>query len=110
MPNTSRNTLATNPTIHLKDYQQPNFWVKGVSLCFDLSPESTLVTAMVQYERNQAGGLQLDGEGLQLESIKMDGSLLHENQYQRHEKGLLLTHVPDAFSLEIVTRIAPENN
>ncbi|MDX8384708.1 MAG: aminopeptidase N, partial [Ghiorsea sp.] len=47
---------------------------------------------------------------LQLESIKMDGSLLHENQYQRHEKGLLLTHVPDAFSLEIVTRIAPENN
>jgi len=99
-----------NPTIYLKDYMQPNFKVNHVSLCFELNPESTIVTSVVDYQRNQAGALELDGEGLKLESIKIDGKALASDEYNLHQKGLNIANTPDSFTLEIVTHINPEAN
>ncbi|MDQ6989218.1 MAG: M1 family aminopeptidase, partial [Mariprofundaceae bacterium] len=97
-------------TIQLKDYQQPNFSVQHVSLCFVLDPDSTQVTATVQYQRQQAGMLRLDGEHLSLKSIQLDDNILNTTQYQLHEKGLNIPDVPDVFSLKIITTINPQAN
>jgi aminopeptidase N len=99
-----------NPTIYLKDYTQPNFKVKHVSLCFELAPEHTVVTSSVQYERNQAGALELDGEGLKLQSIQIDGKALAESEYTLHNKGLSIANAPDSFTLDIKTIINPQAN
>jgi len=99
-----------NPTIYLNDYSQPNFKVKHTSLCFELSPEDTIVTATVNYQRNQVGALELDGEGLRLKSIKIDGKTLSESNYDLHSNGLTIPNTPDTFSLEIVTHINPQAN
>jgi len=99
-----------NPTIYLKDYTKPNFNVQHVSLCFELMPETTVVTSTVQYQRNQAGALDLDGEGLELQSITIDGKALAESEYTMRDKGLSIVGAPDAFTLEIVTNINPQAN
>ncbi len=99
-----------NPTIYLKDYTQPNFKVQHVSLCFELAPEATVVTSTVQYQRQQAGVLELDGEGLKLQSIHLDGKALSESEYSVFDKGLSIANAPDAFTLEIQTIINPQAN
>ncbi len=98
------------PTIYLKDYTPPSFNVKHVSLCFELSPEHTIVTSSVAYERHQSGMFDLDGEGLTLHSIKMDGKALSKSEYMLHDKGLSIKHTPDNFTLEIKTHTNPQAN
>ena len=97
-------------TIYLKDYQQPTFAVNHVLLCFELEPERTQVTATVEYKRNHAGDLLLNGEHLSLESIKMDGKTLDASQYEVSNKSLTIKNTPDAFTLEIKTIINPQAN
>ncbi|MDQ7005336.1 MAG: aminopeptidase N [Ghiorsea sp.] len=99
-----------NPTIYLKDYQQPTFAVKHVLLCFELEPEHSQVTATVDYQRNRVGNLVLNGEHLSLESIKVDGIALETSQYEVSDKTLTITNAPDAFTLEIITIINPQAN
>ncbi|MDQ7002331.1 MAG: aminopeptidase N [Ghiorsea sp.] len=96
--------------IYLKDYQQPTCEVKHVSLCFELDPEHTSVTSTVQYQRNHAGVLHLNGEHLSLESIHMDGQPLAQSQYEVVEGGLNIHDTPQSFTLEIVTIINPQAN
>ena len=99
-----------NPTIYLKDYSKPNFSAKHVSLCFELAPDKTVVLSSVQYQRQQAGALELDGEGLSLESISIDGKTLAESEYSIHDKGLSIPNIPDTFTLDIKTIINPQAN
>ncbi|WP_038248222.1 aminopeptidase N [Ghiorsea bivora] len=99
-----------NPTIYLKDYKNPNFSVKHVSLCFELNPEKTVVTSSVRYERQQDGDLLLDGEGLALQSIALDGNTLDKSQYELHDKGLTIINPPQSFTLDIITHINPQAN
>ncbi len=96
--------------IYLKDYQQPTFTVSHVLLCFELEPERTQVTATVEYKRNRAGDLLLNGEHLSLESIKMDGKPLDASQYELSDKALTIKNAPDAFTLEVKTIINPQAN
>ncbi len=99
-----------NPTIYLNDYSKPNFSVEHVSLTFELAPEKTVVVSAVQYQRQQAGALELDGEGLSLESICINGESLAESEYNVHDKGLTIPNAPDTFTLEIQTIINPQAN
>ncbi len=99
-----------NPTIYLKDYTQPNFNVQHVSLCFELAPERTVVISTVQYQRQQAGALELDGDGLKLQSIHLDGKALAKSEYSVFDKGLSIADAPDTFTLEIQTIINPQAN
>ena len=69
-------------TIRLADYRPPAFLIEHVELAFDLEDDATLVDATLALRRNpafiEAGGdpkapLALDGEGLALQSITIDG-------------------------------------
>jgi aminopeptidase N len=100
-------------TIRLVDYQPPAYLVDAVSLHFDLDAATTRVSSELQMRRNpqgNGGALQLDGEHLTLISVQLDGETLQPNQYQRSETQLLIPHVPETFTLAIVTEIHPDQN
>ena len=107
-----KNTEAK--TIYLKDYTVPAYKVKSIDLIFDLDEESTLVTSVVQYQYNPEANaeytLQLQGEELELEGIKLNNELLPESAYVLDDKTLTIKDTPEHFSLEIITRIYPHKN
>ena len=102
-------------TIHLSDYQPPAFLVERLALEFDLEPENTRVLARMSLRRNPGHGndaapLRLEGEGLDLVSLALDGQILAGGDYALDQAGLSLAAVPDACELEVVTKIAPAAN
>lgn len=97
----------------LADYQVPNYLVDQVSLHFDLGRSETKVRSVLSMRRNpagQGGDCILDGEQMELMSIKLEGRLLQGNEYQRTDKNLLISAVPEKFDLEIETIIQPDKN
>ncbi len=105
----------TPPTIHLKDYRPPEFLIDRVDLRFDLDPDTTRVTALLELRRNPAsvrgdGDLRLDGEQLELEHVAIDGRALPPAEYRTEPEALVLHRVPDRFRLETRVRIHPVLN
>ena len=105
---------TTGKTIFLKDYQQPAFWIDTVNLEFDLFEEHALVTSTVKYLRNQEASLtdlELFGTELELQKISLNGYELSESDYSiGDDEHLTLTNLADEFSLEIITKIYPQDN
>ncbi|MBN2647053.1 MAG: aminopeptidase N [Thiotrichales bacterium] len=98
------------PKVHLLNAYQPcAFSVESVYLQFDLRAEHTRVINRMQIHRLAPGALRLDGENLQLESIRLDGQEVMAD-CQLDETGLSLETEKHAFELEIVTWIHPEQN
>jgi aminopeptidase N len=93
--------------IHLKDYAPPPFRVEEVELDVDIREDHALVAAKLEIRRNAAGALVLDGEELELVSVRLDGKPV---QHRISEDKLIVEEVPDAFTLETVTRIVPQKN
>ena len=97
----------------LADYQVPNYLVDHVSLHFDLDRSDTKVRSVLSMRRNPeglGGDCILDGEQITLVSIKLNGKPLQGNEYQRTDKNLLISAVPEQFDLEIETFIHPDKN
>src|SRR5918999_3197043 len=93
--------------IHLKDYSPPAFRVDTVELDVDIRDDHALVRAKLEIRRNSTGPLILDGDELELVSVSLDGKPV------RHEvtaEKLTIPDVPDAFTLETVSRIVPQKN
>src|SRR4051812_16033089 len=65
----------THIAIRREDYREPDWLVPEIALEFDLDPERTRVRATLQVERNGEHGraLRLDGDQLELVSVKVDG-------------------------------------
>ena len=110
-----KNADATPTTIYLKDYQPPLYLVNHVSLHFDLYETKTLVTSVLSLALNKKNKtsskkLVLDGQNLQLISIKVDGVLLTEDNYHCDDEQLTLEQLPELCELEIKTQINPEEN
>ena len=101
--------------IHLKDYTPPIYRIDTVKLTFDLGEEATLVRSVLAVRKNPEAAaddntLVLNGEGLELESLALDGRDLNDNEYGLNSESLIVPGVPDRFELAIVTRIRPQNN
>jgi aminopeptidase N len=98
------------------DYRPPSHLVDTVDLHFTLDHAATIVRSRLSVRRNPAGTdpaepLHLDGEALELLSIRLDGETLGTNRYARQPDGsLVIHHLPDHAVLEIETRIAPAAN
>ncbi|HEY1430668.1 MAG TPA: aminopeptidase N [Stellaceae bacterium] len=111
----SPDTTPPRP-VKLADYRPPNFLIDTVDLVFELGAEETRVKSRLGVRRNpaiaeRAAALNLDGEALELVSLALDGEQLGPNRYQlAHDGGLVLADVPDAFTLDVETRIAPHSN
>lgn len=92
------------------DYQAPSYTIENVALEFDLEPNATTVRAVSTVQRlaQQAGDLVLDGEKLELLSLKVNQQQ-HQN-YQLSDTQLSISGLPERFELEIVTLINPQEN
>src|SRR5688572_12208956 len=93
--------------IHLKDYSPPAFSVDSVDLDVDIRDDHALVRAKLEVRRNAPGPLVLDGDELELVSVRVNGK---ESRHSVTAEHLTLPEVPDRFTLETVTRIVPQKN
>src|SRR5271168_3149890 len=102
--------------VRLAEYRPPAFVIDTVDLVFELGDSDTQVKSRLRIRRNpessdRSAALRLDGEELALLSVALDGEPLGPNRYELPaEGGLILADVPDAFSLDIETRVSPGTN
>ncbi len=92
-----------------KDYQAPSHTITEIDLTFDLYDNDTIVTALSKVvQKGESSTLELDGEGLELRSVKVDGEDWAHHEVK--EASLVLSDLPAEFELEIITKIDPEAN
>ena len=100
----------TPPTIYLKDYTPPAWWIDTVDLDFVIETGATTVTARLALRRNPAVAAQplvLDGEELETLGVSVDGNAA---SYTATANSLTLTDLPDTCTLTTVVRIDPDKN
>ncbi|SEM93898.1 aminopeptidase N [Gemmobacter aquatilis] len=103
----------TQTPVKLVDYQPFSHVLNRVELTFRLAPQATRVLARLHLAPNPAGpggDLRLDGEGLRLIALALDGVALEATP---DATGLTIAAqaLPDApFVLESEVEIAPEGN
>ena len=75
-----------------EDYTLPAFLVTAVDLNIDIHDFGSIVTTKLAVTPNPAAGgaamLHLDGRGLELQSISVDGKPLADTDYSHDESGL----------------------
>ncbi|HCG5908166.1 TPA: aminopeptidase N [Vibrio parahaemolyticus] len=92
-----------------KDYQAPSHTITDIDLTFDLYDNDTIVTALSKVvQKGESTTLELDGEGLELRSVKVNGEDWAHHEVK--EASLVLSYLPAEFELEIITKIDPEAN
>ncbi|XP_009786061.1 puromycin-sensitive aminopeptidase [Nicotiana sylvestris] len=100
--------------IFLKDYKQPDYYFDTVDLKFSLGEESTFVASKIAVSprvEGQSFPLVLNGQDLKLQSIKINGNPLKEEDFHLDSRHLTLKSPPSSkFTLEIVTEIYPQKN
>ena len=108
---------TVNPqVIQLKDYSVPDFLISTVDLYFDLHEEYAQVSSKLHIKRNPKSvvpqaPLILDGDKLELVSLKINGKAVSSSDYQVTEENLTIQRTPSGeFSLECVTKIKPQEN
>ena len=101
--------------IKLDAYRVPAYLLTETHLSFDIKPECTEVSSRLvlhrnPQEKNPNSSYLLDGQELELLSIKVDGRPLSDNEFRVGSDHLELFNLPDACELQMVTRIYPEKN
>jgi aminopeptidase N len=112
---TSMDQPGRHPKL-LKDYAPPDYLVDEVELDIALDPRAARVKSKLRLRANPkaASGrrpLVLDGEGLILQSLALDGEPVSASNHRLDEKSLTILEVPTGpFTLESVTLCDPEAN
>ena len=108
--------------VKLADYTPPAFTTDHHDLHFTLSGDLVVLRHEQNFRRIQAltdergwkiepvRDVVLDGEGLDLRSIRMDGRDLDESEYRVEEGRLTLFNVPETFTLETLIHLRPDGN
>jgi len=101
--------------VRREDYTPPPYLIDSTELVFHLGEGSTEVRASLEMRRNPraeepADPLTLDGSGLELLGIAIDGKALAAERYQAGPDTLVIHEPPERFRLETRVRIHPEEN
>ncbi|OYV28664.1 MAG: aminopeptidase N, partial [Halothiobacillus sp. 20-54-6] len=98
--------------IYLSDYTVPDFLIDSVDLTFHLEPHETQVRSQICFRRqgDHARDLVLNGEGLVLLSVCLDGQVLSAEQYRVTSSSLSISGVGDTAVLVIENQIDPAAN
>jgi len=102
-------------TVYRIDYRPPDFWIDQTDLSVDLGEEVTRVRARLVMRRNPSvegdpPPLVLDGHGLALRHVALDGRTLEGTEYVVTERSLTVHQVPEQFVLETEIDIRPQDN
>ena len=102
----------TPTLIHLHDYRPPAWRVERVELTFDLDIDATeLVSRLhLRCDANQSEPLRLDGEGLELLTIALDGHPLDASAWRYAGNVLEVDGARDGSVLETRVRLHPADN
>jgi aminopeptidase N len=100
---------------YLKDYQEPNFNIVHIDLYISLHETHAIVRSILTIERAHDPKkinppLILDGQELELISISKDGEELNSSDYNVTDEQLIIFNIPVDFTLNIQTKIYPQNN
>ncbi len=103
------------PPIRLQDYRPPEWLVDTVHLDVSLHPTASRVRARLALRPNRATGapapLVLDGDGLNLVSVAIDGVPLAQDAYVATPDRLTISQAPPGpFRLELETLVDPSAN
>ena len=103
---------VTPQAILLKNYSAPAFLIPDVTLRVVLDEEATRVCSRLTLNRNgrHRQPLKLDGEALNLISVKLNGKALKPGDYQQTPAGLTVPVRGESAVLEIETEINPTAN
>src|SRR5689334_8284830 len=100
--------------IRLQDYRPPDWLVDRVLLDVALHPTSAKVKATLSLRPNAASAaapLVLDGDGLRLVSLKLDGTAVPDGNFVATPDGLTIPQPPNRpFTLEVETIVDPSAN
>ncbi|WP_315919484.1 aminopeptidase N [Mesorhizobium sp. SP-1A] len=106
----------TGQVFRLEDYRPSDYLIPETDLTFRLSPDATQVTAVLTMERREGVAadvpLVLDGDGLGLAALKIDGKEAASGAYEATPDRLTVTGLPATgrFKLTIETVVAPSRN
>ena len=101
--------------VRLQDYRPPDWLVETVELDVSLDPTATRVRATLMLKPNPKATtpapLVLDGDGLNLVGLKLDGAPLATERYVTTPDSLTIAQPPQQpFLLEIETLVDPSAN
>ncbi len=108
--------IPSPKAVRLSEYRVPDFLIDTVELDFDMYEGHTIVKSRLGMRRNPAakepaGVLTMDGEVLELLSLKIGGKDLPKSDYFFDDKSLTIKDgLSDSFVLECETKITPEKN
>ncbi|RUZ99546.1 aminopeptidase N, partial [Mesorhizobium sp. M7A.F.Ca.US.001.02.1.1] len=106
----------TGQVFKLEDYRPNDYLIPQTDLTFRLSPDATRVTAVLTIERRDgvsvSAPLVLDGDGLTLKRIEIDGKKVKPADLLATPDQLTILEPPVArrFQLLIETEVAPAGN
>ncbi len=100
----------TPPAVKLEAYKPYPFEIDRVRLDIRLDPASTRIVTDMQVQRRADGDMVLDGVGLTLRRLELDGRTLAPGDYILGDETLTLQNVPDQFRLVTEVEIAPREN
>jgi aminopeptidase N len=106
--NNTNNTVS--PTIYLKDYTPPAWWIDTVDLKVEIKADATHVSATLALRRNAQvppQPLALDGKGLETLAVTVDGQ---PARYTLTPTQLTVHDLPDTCTLRTEVRIQPDRN
>ncbi len=101
------------PTIRLQDYRPPDWLVDTVHLDVSLHPTASRVKARLALRPNTStpAPVVLDGDGLNLVSVAIDGVALPKDAYVATPDRLTISQAPAGpFQIEIETLVDPTAN
>ncbi len=106
----------TGQVFKLEDYRPSDYLIDRTDLVFRLDAERTEVVAELSIRRRDGvaadAPLVLDGDGLDLAMLEIDGVPANANAYAAEPDRLTIHGVPaqGAFRLKMVTRLSPDTN
>ncbi|WP_312756470.1 aminopeptidase N [Pantoea brenneri] len=103
--------MTQQPQIKYRhDYRAPDYTITDIDLTFELDASTTRVTATSQVKRlgDSQADLRLDGEDLTLIALEVDGQPWTD--YRQENGALVLSQLPDSFTLKIINDIHPDQN
>lgn len=107
--------MKTPNKIFLKDYTPPAFIVDQADLTFEIQEDQTRVTSNLKIRKNELvtdknGPLIFDKGDFKIDSVIADSMVLLPEEYEAGDDYFKLARTPDAFELEIVSILKPQEN
>jgi len=104
------NEMTQFEPVRLEDYRPPAFEISQLVLDIQLDPELTSVVAGMSVRENLSEPFELNGQGLTLEWIKLDGRQLEATDFRYDNDLLHILNAPQQFELEICSSSKPRSN